>query len=160
MRHIPFSSITIAGLLLTGLTSVAGGQTDKSPTISSRQFVSGSAKVSVKGAFEINQEVAINTQASMGDPEQTWLQYGASGSDSPNALITFQPTEVGISVGKGKFTATAGIVTGETPQCSGKVDVTATLVAGFYTCTGVTSYNPTTSKMGKVDIEIRFTAKS
>ena len=161
MRRVLFlSSVAAAGLALAVLASPAGGQTGRVPTISSRQFVGGSAKVTVSGSVQIDQEVAINTQASFGDGEMTWLQFGASGSEAPNVLITYQPGEVGIIVGRGKSTATAGIITGEDPQCSGKADVTATSVSGHYTCVGVVSYDPATSKMGKVDIEIHFTAKS
>jgi hypothetical protein len=161
MRRIPFlSSAVAAGLALAVVASPAGGQTGGVPTIRARQFVGGSAKVTVNGAVQIDQEVAINTQASFGDGEMTWLQFGASGSEEPNALITYQPGEVGITVGRGKFIATAGIVTGEDPQCSGKAEVTATSVSGHYTCVRVVSHDPATSKMGKVDIEIRFTAKS
>jgi hypothetical protein len=161
MRRIPFlSSVAEAGLALAILASPAGGQTGGVPTISSRQFVGGSAKVTVSGSFRIDQEVAINAQASFGDGEMTWIQFGASGAEAPNALITYQPGEVGIIIGKGKLTATAGIATGEDSQCSGKTEVTGTSVSGHYTCVGVVSYDPATSKMGKVDIEIRFTAKS
>ena len=56
--------------------------------------------------------------------------------------------------------ATAGIVAGEAPQCSGTVQVTGASVTGHYTCAGVVSHDAATGKMGKVDIEIRFTAKS
>jgi hypothetical protein len=38
--------------------------------------------------------------------------------------------------------------------------VTSALVSGHYTCAGVVSHDAATSKMGKVDIEVRFTAKS
>jgi hypothetical protein len=62
-------------------------------------------------------------------------------------------------VGKGKFLATGGIVPGEDSLCSGKVQVTGTLISGDYTCVGVTSHDPA-SEMGKVDIKLRFTAKS
>jgi len=37
--------------------------------------------------------------------------------------------------------------------------VGATAITGDYTCTGVASHDPAT-KMGKVDIKVRFTAKS
>jgi hypothetical protein len=131
------------------------------PTISTRQFVDGSAKVVVTGAFTINEDVKINTKASFGDGESTWLQFGASGSEQPNALITYGDTkEIGITIGKGKLTATGGIIPGEKSDCSGKVEVTAKLISGKYTCHGVTSYNPATGKMSKVDIEVTFTAKS
>jgi hypothetical protein len=53
-------------------------------------------------------------------------------------------------VARGKLTATAGITPGEKSLCTGKVEVTAKLISGQYTCKGVTSYDPATSKMGKV----------
>ena len=87
MRHIPFpSSLVAAGLVLAVLASPAGGQTGGFPTITSRYFAGGSAKVTVSGSVAIDQEVAINTNASFGDGEMTWLQFGASGSEAPNAL--------------------------------------------------------------------------
>jgi hypothetical protein len=161
MRRIPFlSSVVAAALVLAALASPAVGQTGGIPTISARQFVGGSAKVIVTGSVQIDQEVAINTQVSLADGEMTWLQFGASGSPAPNALITYQPGEVGISVGRGKTLATAGNVAGEDPQCSGTVEVTETSVSGHYTCLGVVSHDAATSRMGKVDIEVRFTSKS
>lgn len=162
MRRIPLlSSLVAAGLLLAAAASPAGGQTGGLPKISARQFTGGSAKVTVRGSLQIDQDVPINTQASVGDGEMTWLQFGASGSETPNALITYGETgELGVSVGKGKFVATAGNVPGEAPQCSGKTDVTKSSVAGSYICKGVTSHDAATSKMGKVDIEVRFTTKS
>jgi hypothetical protein len=157
MRHTPsLSSVAAAGLVLAVLASPAGGQEPgRVPTISSRHFVSGSAKVTVSGSVQIDEEVAINTVASFGDGEWTWLQFGASGSEVPNALITYGDGEVGINVGRGKRTATA-----EGAQCSGKVEVNKASVSGHYTCVGVTSYDPATRRMGKVDIKIRFTANS
>jgi hypothetical protein len=161
MRQMPFlSSIIGAGLLVAVVPSRAGGQTSGFPTISERQFTGGSAKVTVTGSARIEQEIPVNTKASYGDSEVTWLQFGESGSEAPNALITFGETkEIGISVGKGKFIATGGIIPGEESDCSGSVKVTATAITGDYTCTGVVSHDPAT-KMGKVDIKVRFTAKS
>jgi hypothetical protein len=49
---------------------------------------------------------------------------------------------------------------GEQPQCSGGTEVTGTLVSGHYTCPDIVSYDSRTGKMGKVKIEVRFTAKS
>ncbi len=151
-----------AAALLTAIGPLSvSGQTGGFPAISARQFTAGSAKVTVRGAVQIDQDVAINTQASVGDGEVTWLQFGVSGSATPNSLITYGETgEIGISVAKGKFVATAGIVPGEAPQCSGKTDVAKTLVSGSYTCKGVVSHDGATGTMGKVDIEVRFTAKS
>lgn len=162
MHRFPFLlGVAAADLALAVVASPAVGQTAGFPTISARQFTSGSAKVTVRGSVPIDQEVAINTKASFGDGEMTWLQFGVSGSEAPNALITYgESGEVGVTVGKGKFIATAGIVPGEDPQCSGKTDVSASSVSGQYTCKGVTSHDAATSKMGKVDIRIRFTAKS
>ncbi|MGH7628403.1 MAG: hypothetical protein ACREOF_03275 [Gemmatimonadales bacterium] len=161
MRRTRFLQSVAAGLILAVVATPAAGQAGKLPIISARQFTGGSAQVTVRGSVQIDQGVAINTQASVGDGEVTWLQFGASGSEAPNALITYGETgEIGVSVGKGKFVATAGIVPGEKPQCAGKTDVTGTSVSGHYTCKGVTSHDGATSKMGKVDIEVRFTAKS
>jgi hypothetical protein len=161
MRRIPFLSSAVAiGLWLAVVPSPAGGQTGGFPTISQRQFTAGSAKVTVTGSAKIDQEIAINTKASYGDGEVTWLQFGESGSAEPNALITYGETkEIGISVGKGKFIATGGIIPGEDSQCSGTAKVTDTSITGDYTCTGVASHDPA-AKMGKVDIKVRFTAKS
>jgi hypothetical protein len=156
MRCIPFrSSVVATGLFLALGPSPAGAQAGVPPAISQRQFTGGSVKVSVTGSVKIDQEIAINTKASYADGEMTWLQFGESGSEAPEALITYGETgETGISVGKGKFVATGGIIPGEKSECSGR-----TLVSGDYTCAGVTSHDPATG-MGKVDIKVRFTAKS
>ena len=159
-RTTVLSRLAATGLILAAGVSPAAGQHGY-PAISARQFAAGSAKVTVSGSAQIDQDVPINTQASFGDGGMTWLQFGASGSEAPNALITYGETgEVGVSVGQGKFIATAGNTPGEKPQCSGKTEVIATLVSGTYTCKGVTSHDGTTGKMGKVDIALRFTAKS
>ncbi|MGH7713805.1 MAG: hypothetical protein ACREOG_21150 [Gemmatimonadaceae bacterium] len=63
------------------------------PSISAREYVSGSVRVKVTGSFSIDDEVAINTKASLSDGVVTWLQFGASGSDKPNALITYGETK-------------------------------------------------------------------
>ena len=125
------------------------------PQISKRTFSGGTAKLKVTGSFVIDEEIGINKQASIADEGQTWLQYGSSGADSANVLVTVQPEEVGIGPGKGKDGATAGA-----EQCKGKLVVTAALVTGSYKCTGVTSFNSKTRKMGTIDIEITFTANT
>jgi hypothetical protein len=123
-------------------------------------FKSGSVTVTVTGSAKIDQEVPINTQASFGDGEMTWLQFGASGSAEPNVLITYgQGGETGVGVGRGKFIAIGEIMPGEKSQCSGDVKVTAVSVSGQYTCTGVVSHDPGAG-MGKVNITVRFTADS
>lgn len=129
------------------------------PKISGRSFVSGSAKVTVTGAFQIDADVAINAPASFGDGVMTWIQFGVSGAEEPNALITVGDQGIGIIVGLGKNTATAE-PSAEDAACTGEVTVTDSQVAGHYTCTGVGSYNPATQKMGKINITIRFTARS
>ena len=161
MRCLSFlSSVAATGLFLAVVASPAGGQTGRPPAISQRQFTGGSVRVTVTGSAQIDQEIAINAKASYGDGEMTWLQFGVSGSDAPEALITYGETgETGITMGKGKFVATGGIVPGEKSPCSGKVEVTGTLITGDYTCAGVTS-NDAGGKMGKVDIKVRFTARS
>ena len=131
------------------------------PAISARQMTSGSAKVIVTGAFSINEDVPINAKASFGDGDMTWIQFGVSGSDKPNALITYGDNkETGITVAKGKMLTTGGLMVGEPSTCSGKVDVTNTLITGHYICRGLTSHDPATGKLGKVDVEVTFTARS
>jgi hypothetical protein len=129
------------------------------PKISGRSFAGGSAKVTVTGSFQIDADVAINATASFGDGEMTWIQFGVSGAEEPNALITYGDQGIGIIIGLGKNTATAE-PSAEDAACTGEVNVTAGSVAGQYTCTGVGSYNPTTKKLGKVNITIRFTGTS
>ncbi len=147
-------------LLLAPFASLAAAQS-KPPVISTRQFAGGSAKVTVTGSFGFSADIAINKMASFGDGEATWLQFGNSGSADPNATITYGTTgETGITVAQGKLVATGGIIVGEPSECSGKVEVTTKLVSGRYTCTGVTSHDPATGKMGKVNIEVVFTASS
>ena len=121
----------------------------------------GSVQVKVTGAFSLDEQIAINTMASIGDGEMTWLQFGASSTTQPNATITFTDTnEIGIVVARGPLQATSGVGGNEKPWCTGKVDVTAKRISGQYTCTGVTSYDQGTKKMGTVTIEIRFSAES
>jgi hypothetical protein len=151
----------LSASVLTVLAIPASAQPSAYPPISAREFVGGSVKVKVTGTFAVDQEIQINTKASISDGDMTWLQYGASGSADGDALITFTQTkEVGIMVGTGKQTATAGVTPGEQSLCTGKTEVAAKLISGHYTCKGVTSYEPKTFKMGKVDIDVTFTAKS
>jgi hypothetical protein len=155
----PFAAAVL--LILAGRPAPAAAQTSGFPDISRRQYTGGSAKVTVTGSANIDAEIPLNTQASFSDGESsTWLQFGASGSAEPNALITYGETrEIGIIVGKGKLSATGGIMPGEQSDCAGKVQVTETLISGEYTCKGLTSYLPGQG-MGKVDIKVSFTAKS
>jgi hypothetical protein len=145
---------------LTALPSAVGGQTSGFPIISQRQYTGGSAKVTVSGSAKIDADIPINTQASYSDGEMTWLQFGASGSEEPNALITYTDIkEIGITVGQGKLTVVGGITPGEKSQCSGKVKVTETEVSGEYTCAGVATHDPAAG-MGKADVKVSFIAKS
>ena len=156
MRRMMFPPIlVVAALLSVAFAPPAAGQDADNPTISTRQFTGGSAKLTVTGAFDVAEDVAINTKASYGDPAKTWLQFGASGSAEPNVLVTYGEDGFGIIVGKGKRIATA-----EPEHCKGKVEVTASSITGQYKCVGVVSYDGATMKMAKIDIEIRFTAKS
>jgi len=147
----PVSVLLAASILVMNARPVEA----QVPQISKRTFSAGSAKLKVTGSFAIDEEIAINKQASIADEGQTWLQYGSSGSDSANVLVTVQPDEVGIGPGKGKQGATAGA-----DQCKGKLVVTPALVSGNYKCTGVTSYNSKTRQMGTIDIEITFSANT
>jgi hypothetical protein len=163
IRHGRFASLLVAGacLVLATRASPAAAQAGGHPVISARSFTGGSAVTSVTGAVQFEQDVPINTQASFGDGTSTWLQFGVSGAETPNVLITYGETgETGIIVGKGKFSATAGVTPGVTPpECTGKTEVTPAQVSGEYHCPDVVSYNAKTGKMDKVDIAVRFTAK-
>jgi hypothetical protein len=141
--------------------SVSGPQANASapdvPVISARNYVSGSAKTKVTGTFSIDEDIAINTQASISDGSMTWLQYGASGAETPNILVTVNKdlNEIGINVGKGKPTSTVTAA-----DCKGGMEVADKLVTGHYTCKGAASYDPRSGAMGQVDIEVSFTAGS
>ncbi len=154
------ATLGVALVPLLAITAAAAGAQSSYPAISARQYVSGSAKVTVTGSFSYTAEIPINTQASMSDGEMTWLQFGAAGSASPNALLTFGNNEVGVSASRGKAIATASYIARVKSDCSGKAQVTATMVSGQYTCRGVTSYDPATGKMGMVNIDVQFSAGS
>jgi hypothetical protein len=145
-------AIVIAAALVT---TVPAQGADGVPTIGARGYVGGSAKVTVTGSFQISADVPINKQASMSDGEMTWLQFGASGAEEPNMLLTISSYEVGFGVARGKATATAGA-----EDCTGDMVVGERQIDGKYSCKGVTSYDPATGQMGTVDIEIQFTALS
>jgi hypothetical protein len=153
------SRFIIAGLLVSLCTRSALGQAY--PPISARTFTGGSIKIVVTGSFRVDTDVPINTQASVGAGDMTWLQFGVSGSNEPEALITYGDNkETGVTVGSGKQVATGGMMPGEKPTCSGKVEVTATLISGHYICKGLSSHDSSTGKLGKVDVEVSFTARS
>jgi hypothetical protein len=133
-------------------------RTPATPVISARSYTSGSAIVKVTGSFQVDAEIPINTQASHSDGEMTWLQYGASGAETPNSLVTVSPSEVGLSATLGKKTAIA-----EAGACTGSMNVTDKLVSGSYKCVDAASHDPGVTSnfgMGKVTIEISFTAGS
>ncbi len=143
----------LAAMLIVMLSPApAPGQ---APAISARTYTSGTATLTVTGAIQMKEDIAINKQASMSDGEMTWLQYGVSGAATPNGLVTVSTQEVGLSFGKGKQIFTIG-----TEDCAGAMKVTPALVSGEYTCKGVTSYDAASGKMGKVDLMVKFTAGS
>lgn len=147
-RLATLALLAIASVCLAVAAEAAGNI----PVISARTFATGSAHVIVTGSFAFTADIALNIPASNSDGEETWLQYGASGSDAPNALFTVHPTEIGIIVAQGKPSATAG------DTCQGKLDVTAANVSGHCVCKGVTSYDPRSGQMGTVSVDISLTA--
>ena len=158
MRRTPLLGTAVVLCLALPAVRVAA-QVNAFPTISARQYTSGTATVIVTGTTKMSQDITLNTIASISDGESTWLQYGASGSAEGDVLVTFgQTKEIGITVGKGKFLATGGITPGEKSQCTGSTKVTPTSVSGEYACTGLTSKEG--SGMGKVDLKVVFDAKS
>ena len=157
MRTFLFSPgwAAIGLIAMATATSAAEPVGAKLPVISGRTYVAGSAKVKVTGTFQFNADIPINKQASFGDGEMTWIQYGVSGAEEPNLLVTVSLYELGFGIGLGKQAATAG---GE--QCTGDMDVKPTMITGHYKCLGIMSYDPRDGKMGRVDIEIDMTAGS
>jgi len=140
-------------VLASAATVLAAAAAAKIPVIGARTYKSGTAHVIVTGSFAFTADIALNIPASISDGEDTWLQYGASGSDAPNALLTVHPTEIGLVVAQGKPSATAG-----NDECQGKLDVTPASVSGHYACKNVTSYDPRSGKMGTVNIDVSLTA--
>ena len=89
-------SATAIGLIAVTLTASAGAPL---PVISGRTYGTGSAKVKVTGAFQFDAVIPINKQASFSDGEMTWIQYGDSGSEQPNLLVTVSLQELGFGIG-------------------------------------------------------------
>ena len=125
------------------------------PVISDRTYTIGHMQLSVSGFFDINASPALNTQASITSDGYTWIQYGASGEELPNATVTVGGGDMGISVAVGRYVAT-----GTTIECEITMEVTATKVSGHYSCPKVTGYNQADGSMGDVEIEVDFEATS
>ena len=127
--------------------------------ISNRTYTGGSTQTKVSGFFEVNASQDLNKPASITDDGQTWLQYGVSGAQELNVLVTNAEdlAENGVTIGVGPYSVTATSTSGE---CRTKFDVTAAKVSGHYSCSGSTGYNQDTGQMGKVDIEVDFNASS
>ena len=154
-RGIPVKSPWIYCVAAALAFAAPAHTADGIPKIGARSYVGGSVKVAVAGSFTINADIPVNKQASISDGEMTYLQFGISGSEEPNLLLTVSSYEVGFGVARGKAIATAGA-----EDCTGDMVVGPQQVHGKYSCKGVTSYDPGTGKMGTVDIEIQFTALS
>jgi hypothetical protein len=125
------------------------------PVISDRTYTVGHMQLRVSGFFDINASPALNTQASITSDGYTWIQYGASGEELPNATVTVGEGDMGISVAVGRYVAT-----GTTIECEITMEVTATRVSGHYSCPKVTGYNQADGSMGDVEIEVDFEATS
>lgn len=135
------------------------GNTGDALVISTRTYTGGNVRAKVTGFFTVDGTQQLNLPASLTDDDQTWLQYGVSGSPELDVLFTNSQSlaEHSVTIGLGPNSVTATSTSGE---CQTKVDVTPTLVAGRYTCTGSTGYNSQTGQMGKVDVEVEFSAGS
>jgi hypothetical protein len=125
------------------------------PVISARTYTAGHARLRVRGHFDIDASPALDTKASISDGEYTWIQYGTSGSEAPNATVTIGNGDMGVSVAVGR-----NVATGTSTDCSMTTSVTAARVAGRFTCPKITGYNQADGSMGDVKIEIDFEASS
>jgi len=139
-------------------TDVPGG-TGAVLAISNRTYTSGSVHAKVTGFFAADGSQDLNKPASITDDGHTWLQYGASGAPELNVLFTNDESmaENGVNIGIGPYTVTATSTSGE---CKTKFDVAPATVSGHYSCTGSTGYDKNSGQMGKVDIEVDFSAGS
>jgi Flp pilus assembly pilin Flp len=136
-----------------------GWESKESVVISPRTYTGGTVTAKVSGFFEVNGSQTLNVPASLTDEDQTWLQYGVSGSPELDVLFTNSQSmaEHGVTVGMGPWSVTTTSTSGE---CKTEIDVTPTLVKGRYSCTGSTGYNSQTQQMGEVDVEVEFSAGS
>ncbi|MGB5132155.1 MAG: hypothetical protein WBO00_06045 [Steroidobacteraceae bacterium] len=127
--------------------------------ISKRTYTTGIVKTKVTGFFEVDGSQDLNKPASITDDGSTWIQYGVSGAQDLNVLFTNAEdmAENGVNIGVGPYTVTATSTSGE---CRTKFDVQPVTITGHYSCTGSTGYNNKTGEMGKVDIEVDFSAGS
>jgi hypothetical protein len=127
--------------------------------ISPRTYASGSVRAKVTGFFDVDGTQEINKPASITDEDQTWIQYGVSGAQELNVLFTNSTAmaENGVNIGVGPYTVTATSTSGE---CRTRFEVSPATITGHYSCTGSTGYNNQTGQMGKVDIEVEFSAGS
>lgn len=125
------------------------------PVISARSYTTGYSTLKVSGHFDIDASPALDTQASISDGDYTWIQYGTSGSEAPNATVTIGSGDMGISVAVGRY-----IATGTSTECEMTTTVTDSKVSGHFECPTVTGYNQADGSMGDVMIEIEFEAGS
>jgi len=127
--------------------------------ISKRTYTGGSVRAKVTGFFEVDGSPDLNKPASITDDGHTWIQYGVSGAPELNVLFTNDESmaENGLNIGVGPYTVTATSTSGE---CRTKFDVASATITGHYSCTGSTGYNKDSGQMGKVDIEVDFSAGS
>lgn len=126
--------------------------------ISERTYTSGTVKAKVTGFFTVDGTQQLG-QSGLTDDDQTWIPYGTSGAQELNVLFTNSTdmAEHGVTIGYGPYIVTATSTSGE---CRTKVDVQPATVTGHYSCKGVTAQNNQTREMGKVDIEVEFSAGS
>jgi hypothetical protein len=125
------------------------------PVISDRTYRIGHMQLQVSGFFDIDASPALDTKASITSDGYTWIQFGASGEEPPNATVTVGEGDMGIGVSVGRYVAT-----GTTIECEITIEVTPTKVSGHYSCPQVTGYNPADGSMGDVKIEVDFEATS
>ena len=127
--------------------------------ISKRTYTSGSAKTRVTGFFEVAATSELNKPASITDDGHTWIQYGVSGAPELNVLFTNAEdlAESGVTIGLGPYIVTGTSTSGE---CRTTFDVQPAAITGHYSCKGSSARNNETGQMGKVDIEVDFSAGS
>jgi hypothetical protein len=128
------------------------------PVISARDYVGGSAPLTVSGSFGINSTIGLDPQSSFSDGVETTLSYGFN-DESGGVLLAFSHAEgsegLGLNVNFGSWMAT---YMGE--GCAWDVNVTEQTLAGHVSCSDLPAMNAADGTTGTVDVELDFTADS
>ena len=129
------------------------------PVISARDYISGSAPLTMTGAFSFDPASRHEVLDGHSDGERTDFWYGIDAYD-PDGFIEIVFSSVGdegfgLTILRHPWVAT---YLGE--GCTWQVEVTDATVSGHISCTDLPAENEADGSSGTVDIELDFTANS